>query len=132
MADRENVSQEESSVTSPMSVPPAALQTSDITSPPPVEEESEEESSQRRRRRTDPSSPFSSNIFSPPAPSNILPSSEIDLSSPLTFGTPSSRVGGPGSNRGATPVRPRGDLGQSQRLREINVAVLDGVRVLSS
>lgn len=29
----------------------------------------------------------------------------------------------------ATPIRPRGDLGQSQRLREINVAVLDGVRV---
>lgn len=74
---------------------PATIQTSDVTSPP----HASEGERQRRHQRTDPSSPFSSRVFSPPD-ANPLPSSEIDLSSPLTYGTPSSRGGGPGSNRG--------------------------------
>ena len=54
-----------------------------------------------------------------------LPTSEIDLSSPLNFGTPSSRVGvTPGGSRG-TPIRPRGDIGHSRRVREVNLNPTD-------
>ena len=76
------------------------IQTSDITSPPGADQDEEVEAPPPpTRRRTEPSSPpsQSSRLFSPPS-TNAL--SDIDLSSPLNYGTPSSRVGGPGSNRG--------------------------------
>lgn len=68
-------------------------------------------------------------LFSSP-PSHLPPmSSEMDmlLSSPLNFGTPSSRVGGPlsaGRSQG-TPLRPRNDIGRVGRLREVNLNPTD-------
>lgn len=83
---------------------PSTIQTSDVTSPlGSVTNDLDNEGTgppPPTRQRTEPSSPLSqsSRLFSPPS-ANAL-SSEIDLSSPLTYGTPSSRIGGPGSNRG--------------------------------
>ena len=59
------------------------------------------------------------------SPPTHVPTSEIDLSSPLNFGTPSSRImGTPGGSRG-TPIRPRGDIGHSRRVREVNLNPTD-------
>lgn len=79
------------------------LQTSDITSPPPLCDE-QGDSTQlppSTRRRIDVSSPVSSRVFSPPSTNAIVTSElDVDLSSPLNFGTPSSKIGGVESARG--------------------------------
>jgi DNA replication licensing factor MCM4 len=58
--------------------------------------------------------------------------SEIDLSSPLNYGTPSSAAsghrtprGGPGSVRG-TPIRIRSDIQSERRLRQVNLTPSGG------
>eukprot|EP00794_Sanderia_malayensis_P018855 gene18856-20755_t len=49
--------------------------------------------------------------------------SEIDLSSPLVYGTPSSRVAGtPREGLQATPIRHRSDIRNDRHLRQVNVA----------
>ena len=57
-------------------------------------------------------------------PGSVLVS-EIDLSSPLNYGTPSSLGSStfrtPGANRG-TPIRIRSDIQSERRLRQVNVA----------
>ena len=51
--------------------------------------------------------------------------SEIDLSSPLNYGTPSSRLGGIGTPRtpGAvgTPIRSRPDVRSERKMRMVNI-----------
>ena len=50
--------------------------------------------------------------------------SEIDLSSPLNYGTPSSRLGvGTPRTPGAvgTPIRPRPDVRSERKMRTVNV-----------
>ncbi|XP_070574384.1 DNA replication licensing factor mcm4-A-like [Ptychodera flava] len=61
-------------------------------------------------------------LFSSPAASRVG-NSEIDLSSPLNYGTPSSRIGGtPGRHGGAgTPIRPRSDIRSDRKMRQVNV-----------
>jgi DNA replication licensing factor MCM4 len=101
------------------------LQTSEVTSP------SNGNTIGSQQRRNVHSSP---GVFSPPN----LPTSEVDASSPIIFDTPSSRAGEPHSNRmyyyyhkinyhvafsRGTPLRPRSDIGVSQRIRQINLAV---------
>lgn len=54
----------------------------------------------------------------------ILDTSEIDLSSPLNYGTPSSRLGvGTPRTPGAagTPIRPRSDVRSDRKMRTVNV-----------
>ncbi|KAL5467701.1 hypothetical protein EMCRGX_G031964 [Ephydatia muelleri] len=94
----------------------ATLQTSDVTSPT--------HSSQRTPRRhashlaSSPGSQGAGLFSSPPS---HMPASEIDLSSPLSYGTPSSRIGLPTAKSGSTPIRPRTDIGTAGRLREVNL-----------
>ena len=51
--------------------------------------------------------------------------SEIDLSSPLNYGTPSSRIGGPITPRtpgvGGTPIRARPDVRSERKMRTVNL-----------
>ncbi|XP_018606580.1 DNA replication licensing factor MCM4 [Scleropages formosus] len=95
-----------------------------------------------RRRRTDdastsdlqpmPTSPVTdmrspavqdTSLFSSPAQSrHSAPLNEIDMSSPLTYGTPSSRVEGtPRSGLRGTPVRQRPDLGSVRKARQVDL-----------
>ncbi|CAH2285143.1 DNA replication licensing factor mcm4 [Pelobates cultripes] len=62
-------------------------------------------------------------LFSSPAPSrhSALPS-ELDMSSPLTYGTPSSRVEGtPRSGIRGTPARQRPDLGSARKVKQVDL-----------
>ena len=63
------------------------------------------------------------NFVSSPGGS-IAPVSEIDLSSPLNYGTPSSRLG-VGTPRtpgvAGTPIRPRSDVRSDRKMRTVNV-----------
>ncbi|KAG2458239.1 MCM4B factor, partial [Polypterus senegalus] len=62
-------------------------------------------------------------LFSSPARSRYsAPLSELDLSSPLTYGTPSSRVEGtPRSGVRGTPARQRPDLGSVRKARQVDL-----------
>ncbi|PIO14704.1 hypothetical protein AB205_0024110, partial [Aquarana catesbeiana] len=62
-------------------------------------------------------------LFSSPAPSrHSALQSELDLSSPLTYGTPSSRVEGtPRSGIRGTPARQRPDLGSARKLKQVDL-----------
>ncbi|KAG9478930.1 DNA replication licensing factor MCM4 [Eleutherodactylus coqui] len=62
-------------------------------------------------------------LFSSPAPSrHSIVQSELDLSSPLTYGTPSSRVEGtPRSGIRGTPARQRPDLGSARKLKQVDL-----------
>ncbi|XP_065915389.1 DNA replication licensing factor mcm4-like [Dysidea avara] len=96
-------------------VPGATIRTSDVTSPRPVSESSDHISSPHGGE----------NLFS--SPPHPLPTSEMDMgSSPLHYGTPSSRTGTPGSRAGRhTPVRPRHDVRSDRRMRQVNIAPTD-------
>lgn len=77
-----------------------------------------------------------SELFSSPQSRNIPPTSEIDLSSPLNYGTPSSRLG-LGTPRtpgvGGTPIRPRPDVRSERKMRTVNLgSESDGVTRLTS
>lgn len=99
--------------TSDITSPPQSAKTDDIISPPPS----------RRRVQTPTASSPGNPLFS--SPPTHIPTSEIDLSSPLNYGTPSSRImGTPGGSRG-TPIRPRGDIGHVRRVREVNLNPTD-------
>ncbi|CAL8344985.1 unnamed protein product [Merluccius merluccius] len=59
-------------------------------------------------------------LFSSPRPS-VLPS-EVDMSSPLMYGTPSSRVEGtPRSGVRGTPARQRPDLGSVRKAKQVDL-----------
>ena len=68
-----------------------------------------------------PTSPAAQNIpATSPAANNI---SEIDLSSPLNYGTPSSMgsIRTPRSGIRGTPVRARPDIRTDRRMRQVNI-----------
>lgn len=47
---------------------------------------------------------------------------DFDISSPLTYGTPSSRVEGtPRSGARGTPIRQRADLGSVRKTRQVDL-----------
>nr|XP_039268975.1 DNA replication licensing factor mcm4-B-like [Styela clava] len=56
-----------------------------------------------------------------PSPGSILGASELNLSSPLLYGTPGARTPGRTPRGAATPVRQRPDLGSSSKVRTVNV-----------
>ncbi|XP_053323307.1 DNA replication licensing factor MCM4 [Spea bombifrons] len=62
-------------------------------------------------------------LFTSPAPSrHSVLQSELDLSSPLTYGTPSSRVEGtPRSGIRGTPARQRPDLGSVRKAKQVDL-----------
>ncbi|XP_013775385.1 DNA replication licensing factor mcm4-like isoform X2 [Limulus polyphemus] len=62
-----------------------------------------------------------------PAPRSGPVFSEMDLSSPLNYGTPSSSVGTPHSSVRGTPIRQRSDIRSDRRLRQVNIGASDGV-----
>lgn len=53
----------------------------------------------------------------------IVPGSEIDLSSPLNYGTPDSRSVGTPRTPGvsSTPIRHRPDVQSDRRLRQVTI-----------
>ncbi|XP_072115075.1 DNA replication licensing factor MCM4 [Mobula birostris] len=63
-----------------------------------------------------------SSFLSSPARSRHSAASEFDVSSPLTYGTPSSRVEGtPRSGVRGTPIRQRPDLGSARKARQVDL-----------
>ncbi|XP_030070031.1 DNA replication licensing factor MCM4 [Microcaecilia unicolor] len=109
---------------------------------PPTPRSEDVQSPPSQRRRTDertstgelqpmPTSPaadmrspnLQDSMFSSPMPSrhSVAPS-ELELSSPLTYGTPSSRVEGtPRSGVRGTPARQRPDLGSARKARQVDL-----------
>lgn len=69
-------------------------------------------------------------IYPNGCPFFAVPTSEIDLSSPLNYGTPSSR-GAPGTPMtpgvGATPIRQRPDVRSDRKIRQVAVGATDPV-----
>lgn len=68
--------------------------------------------------------PGSSPVIIPPSsPGGALALSEIDLSSPLNYGTPSSlgSVRTPRSGIRGTPIRMRPDVRTDKRIRQVNL-----------
>lgn len=63
------------------------------------------------------------NVIPPSSPGTALAMSEIDLSSPLNYGTPSSlgSVRTPRSGIRGTPVRMRPDVRTDKRIRQVNL-----------
>lgn len=56
----------------------------------------------------------------------LAPTSEIDLSSPLNYGTPSSRTGGPLTpGAAATPIRSRPDVRSNRKIRQVTIGGSD-------
>ncbi|XP_064641337.1 DNA replication licensing factor mcm4-A-like [Lineus longissimus] len=87
-----------------------------------------------RRRKIDPSSPGMDLPAMPSSPASVqqqeqdisltgnLGTSEIDLSSPLNYGTPSSRLGvGTPRTPGGTQIRMRADIGSTRKIRQVNL-----------
>ncbi|TNN64955.1 DNA replication licensing factor mcm4-B [Liparis tanakae] len=67
-----------------------------------------------------PSAPQDNSLFSSPRPS--VPPNEVDMSSPLMYGTPSSRVEGtPRSGVRGTPARQRPDLGSVSKAPQVDL-----------
>lgn len=64
------------------------------------------------------------NIVPASSPGTALAMSEIDLSSPLNYGTPSSlgSVRTPRSGIRGTPIRMRPDVRTDRRIRQVNLA----------
>ncbi|XP_075440593.1 DNA replication licensing factor MCM4 isoform X1 [Ascaphus truei] len=129
-------------MSSPMSTPGRRSSKRGRSSNPPTPRSDDVQSPPSQKRRTDdstsigelpamPTSPaadlrspsLQESLFSSPAPSrhSALPS-ELDLSSPLTYGTPSSRVEGtPRSGIRGTPARQRPDLGSAHKARQVDL-----------
>lgn len=63
------------------------------------------------------------NTIPPSSPGTALAMSEIDLSSPLNYGTPSSlgSVRTPRSGIRGTPIRMRPDVRTDKRIRQVNL-----------
>jgi DNA replication licensing factor MCM4 len=51
----------------------------------------------------------------------VAPTSEIDLSSPLNYGTPSSRGGPRTPGVGETPIRSRPDIHSERKMRTVAI-----------
>ncbi|XP_068427083.1 DNA replication licensing factor MCM4 [Clinocottus analis] len=67
-----------------------------------------------------PAAPLDNSLFSSPRPS--VPPNEVDMSSPLMYGTPSSRVEGtPRSGVRGTPARQRPDLGSVRKAPQVDL-----------
>ncbi|CAG5896624.1 unnamed protein product [Menidia menidia] len=67
-----------------------------------------------------PAAPQDTSLFSSPRPS--VPPNEVDMSSPLMYGTPSSRVEGtPRSGVRGTPARQRPDLGSVRKAPQVDL-----------
>ncbi|XP_034412048.1 DNA replication licensing factor MCM4 [Cyclopterus lumpus] len=67
-----------------------------------------------------PAAPLDNSLFSSPRPS--VPPNEVDMSSPLMYGTPSSRVEGtPRSGVRGTPARQRPDLGSVSKAPQVDL-----------
>ncbi|XP_056276893.1 DNA replication licensing factor MCM4 [Pseudoliparis swirei] len=67
-----------------------------------------------------PAAPQDNSLFSSPRPS--VPPNEVDMSSPLMYGTPSSRVEGtPRSGVRGTPARQRPDLGSVSKAPQVDL-----------
>ncbi|KAG8014212.1 DNA replication licensing factor mcm4 [Nibea albiflora] len=67
-----------------------------------------------------PAAPQDTSLFSSPRPS--VPPTEVDMSSPLMYGTPSSRVEGtPRSGVRGTPARQRPDLGSVRKAPQVDL-----------
>ncbi|KAJ8302791.1 hypothetical protein KUTeg_019187 [Tegillarca granosa] len=66
-------------------------------------------------------------LFSSPPQSRAggAPTSEIDLSSPLNYGTPSSRLGPQTPGVGATPIRTRPDVRSERKMRQVTIGGSD-------
>lgn len=64
------------------------------------------------------------NVIPASSPGTALAMSEIDLSSPLNYGTPSSlgSVRTPRSGIRGTPIRMRPDVRTDKRIRQVNLA----------
>ncbi|XP_077542953.1 disc proliferation abnormal isoform X2 [Haemaphysalis longicornis] len=68
---------------------------------------------------------------SSPYQRNLPAFTELDLSSPLHYGTPSSATGGtPRSNTRGTPIRHRTDIRNDRRMRQVALGTNDGSSVL--
>lgn len=66
--------------------------------------------------------PDRSGLFSSPQTRGGPETSEIDLSSPLNYATPSSRAAGtPAGSLAGTPIRHRSDIRSDRRLRQVNL-----------
>nr|QIC49964.1 DNA replication licensing factor MCM4 [Actinia equina] len=106
-------------------------------SPEPIPEEPTAVSPPSQRRRIDeassplplaPTSPSvgqpdqDHSLFSSPQQRAGVETSEIDLSSPLNYGTPSSRLAGtPRGSIAGTPIRHRTDIRSDRRMRQVNI-----------
>ncbi|KAM8967346.1 DNA replication licensing factor MCM4 isoform 1-T1 [Pelodytes ibericus] len=129
-------------MSSPASTPSRRRSKRGRSSNPPTPRSEEVVSPPSQRRRTDdstsvgellpmPTSPADLQspsgqelLFSSPAPSRHsgMMNTELDLSSPLTYGTPSSRVEGtPRSGIRGTPARQRPDLGSLRKVKQVDL-----------
>ncbi|XP_053571004.1 DNA replication licensing factor MCM4 [Bombina bombina] len=129
-------------MSSPSSTPSRRRSKRGRGSNPPTPRSEDVQSPPSQRRRTDdsasigellpmPTSPTADlqspsaqeSLFSSPAPSrHSVMQSELDLSSPLTYGTPSSRVEGtPRSGIRGTPARQRPDLGSARKVKQVDL-----------
>lgn len=63
---------------------------------------------------------------SSPYQRNLTAFTELDLSSPLHYGTPSSATGTPRSNVRGTPIRHRTDIRNDRRMRQVAIGASDG------
>uniref|UniRef100_A0A674NAT3 DNA replication licensing factor MCM4 n=1 Tax=Takifugu rubripes TaxID=31033 RepID=A0A674NAT3_TAKRU len=69
-----------------------------------------------------PAAPQDTSLFSSPRPSYLGNPNEVDMSSPLMYGTPSSRVEGtPRSGVRGTPARQRPDLGSVRKAPQVDL-----------
>lgn len=93
------------------------------SSPPSQRRRVEEPSSPLPLAPTSPSDGAQDRMqFSSPQTRGGLETSEIDLSSPLNYATPGSRVAGtPHGSISGTPVRHRSDIRSDRRMRQVNL-----------
>lgn len=89
-----------------------------------------DESPRLRAMPSSPGIPGTDVLFSsPPRTVGGLPTSEIDLSSPLNYGTPASSRFGVGTPRtpgvAGTPIRSRPDVRSERKMRTVNVGISD-------
>ena len=69
--------------------------------------------------------PEDTSLFSSPPQSRAAPTSEIDLSSPLNYGTPGSRGGPHTPGAAGTPIRTRPDVRSDRKIRQVTIGGSD-------
>ncbi|XP_061111044.1 DNA replication licensing factor MCM4 [Conger conger] len=101
-----------------VSSPPSQRRRTDDTSAPELQPMPTSPPTDMRSPAAQDTSLFSSPLRSRPS----APPSEMDMSSPLMYGTPSSRMEGtPRSGVRGTPARQRADLGSVQKARQVDL-----------